>query len=71
MRYILIQDDDSHWYLIEESRRSQFLSLLSEAIEDGDHDKFCEEFDSKRIGTSPSFISFENPVDIQSGKVLS
>lgn len=69
-KYVLIQDDDSHWYLIKQSHRGLFLSLLSEAVEDGDHDRFCEAFDSCRIGTAPSFISFENPIDIQAGKPL-
>lgn len=69
-KYVLIQDDDSHWYLIKQSHRGLFLSLLSEAVETGDHDRFCEAFDSCRLGTAPSFISFENPIDIQEGKPL-
>lgn len=69
-RYVFMQDDDSHWYLIEVQRSSLFVSLLSESTMSGDYDRFCEEFDQNRIGTHPSCISFENPIEMSKGKAL-
>ena len=55
-QYILVQDNDSHWYVILESHKTAFYQWLSSSdAEDGIIPKWAEE-----VGGSPSLVKFHN-----------
>ena len=56
--WMLIKDDDCHWYCIPVSKRDLFRSLLDV---DENLDEFIEQFEKYSIGGSYTLISFSNP----------
>lgn len=64
-KWMLAQDNDSHWYCIPVRMHGMF-SVMSDVIDDGDLDKdpyeaFNMEFGRYAVGGSYSLIEFENP----------
>ena len=59
-RYRLIQDNDSHWYLIEANQEDNFNKWVEFA--EGETDEYIgTDFDSKRLSGSPSNVTFTDP----------
>lgn len=52
-RYVFIQDDDSHWYAIQESDVEEFSTLLAN-WDEANEAKFLDKYDSLRIDSHPS-----------------
>ena len=62
MRYFLDRDEDSHWYIVREDKRSEWESWV-------DSDAYAPDFDPSppddvaySIGGWPGQVIFENPV---------
>jgi hypothetical protein len=55
MRYLLIRDDDGHWYLIAESDHDAFNAYVFESGP--------EPASMQRLAGSPSNVTFENPYE--------
>ena len=62
MKYFLDRDRDGHWHLIDHNFREQWTSWLE--LDDVDPIGWNTPEYAKMIGTSPSNIIFENPVDL-------
>jgi len=60
MKYCLVQDEDTHWYLIPASRRSDFEKKCEKAYKTENFDKFEKAFGEYRIN-GPNTLTFENP----------
>ena len=61
-RYILKQDEDSHWYLIRIKDEDEFDSLSSYAYSEDDFEEFERMFSQCRIN-GPQDLSFIEPKD--------
>lgn len=61
-RYILKQDEDSHWYLIPMECETDFETTCSEAYRNDEFDDFESKFGEMRIN-GPHDLSFTNPCD--------
>ncbi len=59
-RFRFKQDDDSHWYLVPESRSQEFDDVL-ECGHDDDFEEFNSLFAGMAIGSSPVMFTFEHP----------
>lgn len=59
-KWMLIQDNDCHWYCIPVKVRNLFENMLAESQSD-DGRAFNDRFSSHAIGGSPTRVSFENP----------
>ena len=59
-KYKLIQDNDGHWYCINADEAERFRKLEAAGQQDG-WQAFHMVFGEKRIGGSPSNVTFENP----------
>lgn len=56
MEYILIQDDDCHWYVIPADKEKDFCKwAVSDEAQDGIVPKYA-----KQVGGSPSLVKFHN-----------
>lgn len=58
-RYIFIQDNDSHWYMIEECDRRFF----NECLEDEDYEDLIGGFEEYSLGGGIEGISFTDPLE--------
>lgn len=58
-RWILISDDDGHWYLIPASRHEEFDKLLYTG--DEECEDFNDVFGEMYINGSPSLVTFTDP----------
>lgn len=61
IRYFLDQDQSSHWHLVEERRRQEWNEWCELDLED-EKAWDCPTF-ARPIGSCPSLVSFENPVE--------
>lgn len=55
-RYMFVQDNDCHWYMIPEDLEGSFYLLL-----DADLDPLWEEFKQYALGGGVQGITFTNP----------
>lgn len=61
-RYLLKRDEDSHWYLIELGRETEFETKCAEAYKSDDFSEFEDAFGEDRIN-GPHDLSFCDPRD--------
>jgi hypothetical protein len=58
-RYVLVQDNDSHWYVIPEGKQAEFNAWL-EIDSDDERAWDAPEF-AHAVGGAPSAVSFKDP----------
>lgn len=61
IRYRLIQDNDSHWYLIPVDKAAAFEAWVQYMESDSDDEFAGEDFEDTAIGGSPGLVSFLDP----------
>jgi hypothetical protein len=59
-RYFFDQDDCSHWYMIPEEWRDEWI-YLNELPEGWDHPEW-QKFEDCRLDGGINYITFENPI---------
>lgn len=57
MEYILIQDDDCHWYVIPEDKQEDFNYWLE--LPEDDKNCWVKPDYAERVGGSPSLVKFK------------
>lgn len=62
VRYCVVQDDDSHWYLIAADLRQQFDKCLDRCEESDVYDEFEKRYGDCRI-SGPHNLTFTNPLE--------
>lgn len=63
-RYFFDRDDSSHWYMIPEKLRSEWIRLMKIAEkEDVSLLPEWDQFESLRLGGGINYITFENPIE--------
>ena len=58
-RYCLVQDNDSHWYIIPANRRQDWEAHCE--LDPNDEASWSDPFWAERIDGDPSTVHFENP----------
>jgi hypothetical protein len=58
-RYFLDQDNSSHWYLVEVTKRAEWEEWLE--LDESDPSSWIAPDFAQILGTAPSMVEFENP----------
>jgi hypothetical protein len=64
-RYVFCQDQDSHWYMVPETRARDFREVCANAYANDDFEAFSESFEHFRCD-SPFAYSFAEPERMES-----
>jgi hypothetical protein len=58
--HILIQDEDSHWYVIPADERAQFYQWVKSTRDDYQYEYHGKTYEDAAIGGSPSGVTFSD-----------
>lgn len=61
LRFVLLSDNDGHWYAVPVSMRDAFELCMNGTMDEETEVRFERQFGKYRLGGNPSLITFENP----------